>query len=114
MSETKKQESINEFNLIKGTMAAVLVGFTGSAMSLGFEQGNPISETAVRQGVDPLFAMMPMMMVLFAGTFVTHPSSGALTLGNKNCSLKNYRSASTAKVLTWNYLFGLLAGLLWF
>jgi len=113
MSETKKQESISEFNLIKGIMAAILVGFTGSAMSLGFEQGNPISETTVRQGVDPLFAMMPMMVVLFAGTFVT-TIFWCTYLGIKNCSLKNYLSASTTKVLTWNYLFGLLAGLLWF
>ena len=113
MSETKKQESISEFNLIKGIMAAILVGFTGSAMSLGFEQGNPISETTVRQGVDPLFAMMPMMVVLFAGTFVT-TIFWCTYLGIKNCSLQNYLSASTTTVLTLNYLFGLLAGLLWF
>jgi L-rhamnose-H+ transport protein len=113
MSEAKKQESINEFNLIKGAMAAVLVGFTGSAMSLGFEQGNPIAEMAATQGVDPLFTMMPLVVVLFSGTFVT-TIFWCLYLGSKNGSLKNYLGASSTKVLTWNYLFGLLAGLLWF
>lgn len=113
VSDAKKQESIREFNLIKGVMAAVLVGFTGSAMSLGFEQGNPISEIAANQGVDPLFTMMPMMIILFSGTFLT-TIGWCIYLGTRNDSLKNYLHASSSKILTWNYLYGFLAGLLWF
>jgi len=113
VSAAKKQESIGEFNLLKGSMAAVLVGITGSAMSLGFEQGLPISDIAAKQGVDPLFTMMPLMVVLFSGTFIT-TLVWCLYLGTKNNSLKNYRMAESSKVLIWNYLFGLLAGLLWF
>ena len=113
VSAAKKQESIGEFNLVKGSMAAVLVGITGSAMSLGFEQGLPISDIAAKQGVDPLFTMMPLMVVLFSGTFIT-TLVWCLYLGTKNKSLKNYRIAESSNVLIWNYLFGLLAGLLWF
>lgn len=113
ISDAKKQESIGEFNLIKGAMAAVLVGFTGSAMSLGFEQGNPISDIAAKRGVDPLFTMMPMMVVLYAGTFIT-TIGWCIYLGTKNKSLIDYCHAATSRILTWNYLFGLLAGLLWF
>jgi len=113
MSKAKKQESIGEFNLVKGAMAAVLVGFTGSAMSLGFEQGNIVTEMAANQGVDPLFAMMPLFIILFSGTFVT-TIVWCVYLGIKNSSLKNYGQAANSKVLTFNYLFGLLAGLLWF
>jgi L-rhamnose-H+ transport protein len=113
MSEAKKQESIGEFNLVKGAMAAVLVGFTGSAMSLGFEQGNIITEMAANQGVDALFAMMPLFIILFSGTFVT-TIVWCVYLGIKNSSLKNYGQAANSRVLTFNYLFGLLAGLLWF
>ncbi len=113
MSKAKKQESIVEFDLVKGAMAAVLVGFTGSAMSLGFEQGNLLTELASNQGVDPLFAMMPLFVVLFAGTFIT-TIGWCVYLGAKNKSLKNYLHAASFKILTWNYLFGLLAGLLWF
>ena len=113
MSDAKKKESIGEFNLIKGAMAAVLVGFTGSAMSLGFEQGNPMAEIAAKQGVDPLFSMMPLFVVLFAGTFVT-TIFWCLYLGIKNNSLKNYFHAASSQILTMNFLYGLLAGLLWF
>jgi L-rhamnose-H+ transport protein len=113
ISDTKKQESIGEFNLVKGAMASVLVGITGSAMSLGFEQGLPISEMAAKLGVDPLFTMMPVLVVLFSGTFLT-TIVWCVYLGSKNKSLKNYLKAESSKVLTYNYLFGLLAGLLWF
>lgn len=113
VSDAKKQESIGEFNLIKGAMAAVLVGITGSAMSLGFEQGLPISEMAALQGVDPLFTMMPVLVVLFSGTFVT-TFVWCVYLGYKNHSLNDYSTAQSPKILTFNYLFGLLAGFLWF
>ena len=114
VSNAKKQESIGEYNLMKGIMAAILVGFTGSAMSLGFEQGLPISEMAAKQGVDPLFTMMPVLVVLFAGTFVTTIVWCVAYLGVKNNSLRDYSTAESPKVLSANYLFGLLAGLLWF
>jgi len=113
LPEAKKQENIGEFNLSKGTMAAVLVGITGSAMSLGFEQGLPVSDMAVQEGVDPLFAMMPVLVVLFSGTFVT-TIVWCFCLGFKNNSMKDYSTAASRKILTSNYLFGMLAGLLWF
>jgi L-rhamnose-H+ transport protein len=113
MTDAKKQESIKEFKLTKGVLAALLVGVTGSAMSLGFEQGTVISDKAILRGVDPLFAMMPVMVVLLPGTFVT-TIGWCFYLGHKNHSLADYISASSGKLLQLNYLFGLLAGLLWF
>ncbi len=113
VSIAKKQESIGEFNLIKGAMAAGLVGITGSAMSLGFEQGLPISDMAAQMGVDPLFTMMPVLVVLFSGTFIT-TIVWCVYLGIKNHSLTDYFSASSNRTLTFNYLFGLFAGILWF
>lgn len=112
VSDSKKQESVNEFNLAKGAMAAVLVGFAGSAMSMGFEQGVVISDTAVQSGVDPLFSMMPVMLVLLSGTFVT-TILWCGYLGIKNNSLKEYVNVPDAN-LVFNYVFGLLAGFLWF
>jgi L-rhamnose-H+ transport protein len=113
VSEAKKQESIGEFNLAKGAMAAVLVGITGSAMSLGFEQGLPISLMAAQKGVDSLFTMLPVLVVLFSGTLVT-TIVWCVYLGYKNNSLKDYSKAESSGTLTLNYLFSLLAGLLWF
>jgi len=113
ISKAQNRETIGEFNLVKGILAAILVGFTGSAMSLGFEQGLPISAIAAEQGLDPLFTMMPLLVVLFSGTFVT-TIIWCVYLGKKNKSLKNYANAESPRMLVFNYLFGLLAGLLWF
>lgn len=113
ISDLAKKESVGEFNLVKGILAAALVGVTGSAMSLGFERGLPITETAANAGVDVLFTMMPLLVVLYAGTFVTTIFWCGFR-GVKNDSVSNYVKAASTKILAMNYLFGLLAGLLWF
>ena len=113
VSDAKKQETISEFSLIKGLLAALLVGITGSAMSLGFEKGLPISDMAAKSGVSELFTMMPVMVVLLSGTLVT-TTLYCIYLGIKNKSLKDYSNAKSSSVLVLNYVFGLLAGLLWF
>lgn len=113
LSGDKKQESIKEFNLLKGLLTAGLVGLAGSAMSLGFEKGMPISDMSIIHCVNPLFSMMPVMVVLLPGTLVT-TIVWCIFLGIRNRSLKDYLVAENERVLLYNYIFGLLAGLLWF
>lgn len=113
ISAEKKQESVSEFSLGKGIMASLLVGIAGSAMALGFEQGQPISILAEENGVNPLFSMMPVYLVLLAGTFIS-TLLWCIFLGIKNRSLTNYIRSKNTKTLVLNYTFGLLAGLLWF
>jgi L-rhamnose-H+ transport protein len=113
VTQEKKQESVSEFNLTKGILAALLVGITGSAMALGFDKGMSISGIAEKSGIDPLFVMMPVYMVLFWGTF-TSTLIWCFFLGFKNKTIKNYTRAKNTKTLVLNYGFGLLAGVLWF
>ncbi|MCA1759219.1 MAG: hypothetical protein LC658_05580, partial [Bacteroidales bacterium] len=113
VTREKKQESISEFNLAKGILAALLVGITGSAMALGFEQGLPIAAITEEAGIDPLFSMMPVYMVLLMGTFVS-TLVWCVFLGIKNKSVQDYARAKNRKTLALNYGFGLLAGFLWF
>jgi L-rhamnose-H+ transport protein len=113
VSDVEKQKSITEFHFMRGLLAALLVGVTGSAMSLGFEQGLPLSIYAEKAGVDPLFTSMPVMLLLLSGTLVT-TIIWCVYLGLRNNSLMDYvRSASSSK-LALNYLFALSAGFLWF
>jgi len=113
IADDKKKETVSEFNYLKGVIAALLVGITGSAMSLGFEQGIPIAEIARQQGTDALFITMPVMLVLLSGTFVT-TVVWCLYLGIRNKSLGNYVRSISDGSLQGNYLFSILAGLLWF
>jgi L-rhamnose-H+ transport protein len=113
ISDAEKQKSITEFHFIRGLLAALLVGVTGSAMSLGFEQGLPLSVFAEKSGIDPLFTSMPVMLLLLCGTLVT-TIIWCVYLGLRNNSLMDYvRNASSSK-LALNYLFALSAGFLWF
>lgn len=113
VSDAEKKKSITEFNFIRGIMAALLVGITGSAMSLGFEQAISINALAEKAGIDPLFSSMPVMLLLLSGTLVT-TILYCIYLGIKNNSLADYNRSERAGVLFYNYLFSLLAGLLWF
>jgi L-rhamnose-H+ transport protein len=108
-----KKESVTEFNLIRGILAAILVGITGSAMSLGFEQGIPVAGAAEKMGIDPLFSIMPVMLILLSGTFVT-TLVWCIYLGIRYNSWKDYFKTAQVNKLILNYLFGILAGLLWF
>ncbi len=113
ISDSDKQQSISEFNFIKGVLAAILVGITGSAMSLGFEQGLPVAQFTENSGVNPLFITMPVMLLLLSGTFVT-TFIYCIYLGFSNSSINNYKQAGSLPILTSNYLLALLAGVLWF
>lgn len=109
LSESDKKKSIGEFSLFKGLLAAILVGITGSAMSLGFEQGIPIARYSENAGVNPLFSTMPVMLLLLSGTMVT-TIIWCFWLGFRNGSLKEYIKSNSAP----NYFYATIAGLLWF
>lgn len=102
-----------EFHFIKGVFAAILVGITGSAMSLGMEQGRPLADYFEKSGTDPLFTTVPVMLILLSGTLVT-TIIWCLYLGIRNRSLKDYVTGTNSKILASNYIFSLSAGLLWF
>jgi L-rhamnose-H+ transport protein len=112
-SITERQKAGNEFDFVKGVFAAILVGVTGSAMSLGMEQGRPVADYFEKSGADALFTTIPIMLILLSGTLVT-TIIWCLFLGIRNRSLTDYVKCETPKALVSNYIFALLAGLLWF
>lgn len=113
ISDAEKQKTISEFHYLKGLSAALLVGIAGSAMSLGLEQGLPVSEYAAKTGVDPLFVSLPVMLLMLSGTLVT-TIIWCVFLGFRNNSLKNFAHSGNSATLAFNYILAMLAGLLWF
>ena len=113
VSDHDKKTTIAEFSFYKGVLAALLVGVTGSAMSLGFEKAIPMNEIAARNGIDPLFTSTPVMLILLSGTLVT-TIIWCIYLGIRNKSLSDYVRSDTRGMLIGNYIFSLMAGLLWF
>src|SRR5574344_1042421 len=60
------QSGGSELNFQKGLALALFVGVTGSSQALGIEQGNGIAHTFIESGTDPLFAALPVFLVMFA------------------------------------------------
>lgn len=110
---SKKGKDVNsEFDFKKGVIAAVMTGILASAMSLGIEKGNGVSQLAIEMGTNPLFSGNATMLIMLLGTFVT-TLIWCTYLMIKNKTLKEFKNYSTSISLKNLALTG-LAGLLWY
>jgi L-rhamnose-H+ transport protein len=110
-SKKEKDES-SEFDFKKGVIAALLTGVLASAMSLGIEKGNVVSNLAVESGTNPLFSGNPTMLIMLLGTFLT-TLIWCTYLMIKNKTLVEFKKYSTAISLKNIAMTG-LAGSLWY
>jgi len=108
----KEKDENNEFDFKKGVVAALLTGILASAMSLGIEQGNGVSQLAIETGTNPLFSGNPTMLIMLLGTFVT-TLVWCTYLMIKNKTLIEFKKSSKG-VFMKNFALTGLAGLLWY
>ena len=111
LSKGKKQNAIEEFNLIKGLFVATVSGILSACFNFGIEAGKPMAEMAVQEGFNPLFQNNVTYVVLLWGGLTTN-LIWCLILNYKNRSFGDYKNENTP--LTSNYLFSALAGTTWF
>ena len=110
MSEEEKRQAIRDFALTKGLVVALLAGVMSACFALGLDAGTPIKEQALATQVNPLFAGLPVILLVTIGGFITNASY---------CLYQNYRNRSFGDyakqgVLVNNLLFCALAGGLWY
>lgn len=111
-TSTKAKDETNEFDFKKGVIAAVLTGVLASAMSLGIEKGNNLSQLAIDTGTNPLFSGNLTMLIMLLGTFVTTLVWCAYLMV-KNNTLTEFGKYSRA-ISFKNLAMTGLAGLLWY
>ena len=111
LSDEKKKETIKEFNFAKGLLVAIFAGIMSACMEFGFTAGEPIAELAVENQTPPLWQNNPVLIVIFAGGFITN-FIWCIFLNIKNRSAKNYIDPRTP--LVNNYIFSALAGITWY
>ena len=111
MNSNEKENSIIEFNLIKGLTVATISGILSACFNFGIEAGKPMAEMAVDRGHNPLFQNNVTYVVLLWGGLTTN-LIWCLILNFRNGSFKDYGNARVP--LTSNYLFSALAGTTWF
>lgn len=112
MTDEEKRAAIRDFALTKGLLVALLAGVMSACFALGIDAGTPIREAAAAQGVDPLYAGLPVILLVTVGGFVTNAAY---------CVFQNVRNRTAGEylrvkgaTLVNNLFFCALAGLLWY
>ena len=112
MSEEEKRAAIKDFALTKGLLVALLAGVMSACFALGLDAGTPIKEAVLAGGVDPLFAGLPVILLVTLGGFFTN-AVYCIWQNVRNHTGKDYFSVS-GSILVNNLLFCALAGVLWY
>jgi len=112
MSEEERKAAVKDFALTKGLLVALLAGVMSACFALGLDAGVPIKEAALAQGVDALYAGLPVIFLVTLGGFFTN-AVYCIQQNIKNKTGKEYLSVK-GPVLVNNILFCALAGVLWY
>ena len=118
LTDEEKQESVQEFNFVKGVIVAIVAGMLSAAMAYAFAAGAPIAEEALAQGAPVLWQNLPVLIVALFGGFVTN-CVWCVGLAIKNrtgsqCVGKSAAEGEAPKSLLVNYVFCALAGFTWY
>ena len=112
MTEEEKKAAIIDFALTKGMLVALLAGVMSACFALGLDAGTPIKEAALTNGVKPLFAGLPVILLVTFGGFLTN-AAYCIQQNIKNKTGKDYFSVPGG-IFVNNVLFCALAGVLWY
>lgn len=112
MSEEEKKVAVKDFTLTKGLLVALLAGVMSACFALGLDVGTPIKEAALSANVNPLYAGLPVVLLVTFGGFLTN-AAYCFWQNIKNGTTKDYFKVSSSLFIN-NVLFCMLAGVLWY
>ncbi len=72
MSVEEQQAAIQEFDLRKGFLVALLSGVMSACFAYGLAAGDPIKAMTMRAGTPPLWQGLPVLVVVLLGGFTTN------------------------------------------
>lgn len=112
MSEEEKKSAVKDFALTKGLLVALLAGVMSACFALGLDAGSSIKEAALSANVNPLYAGLPVILLVTFGGFLTN-AAYCFWQNIKNGTTKDYFKVSPSLFIN-NVLFCMLAGVLWY
>ena len=112
MSEEEKKAAVKDFALTKGLLVALLAGVMSACFALGLDAGSSIKEAALSANVNPLYAGLPVILLVNFGGFLTN-AAYCFWQNIKNGTTKDYFKVSPSLFIN-NVLFCMLAGVLWY
>lgn len=69
MTEEEKKAAVKDFALTKGLLVALLAGVMSACFALGLDAGTPIKEATLANGVEALYAGLPVIFLVTLGDF---------------------------------------------
>jgi L-rhamnose-H+ transport protein len=119
LSEETKKETIQEFNMVKGLIVAIISGVLSACFNFGIEAGKPMADAAnsLWKAANPtettefLFQNNVTYVVLLWGGLTTN-LIWCTILNARNKTFGDYANAKTP--LLKNYIFSAIAGTTWF
>lgn len=112
MSEEEKKAAVKDFALTKGLLVALLAGVMSACFALGLDAGSPIKDAALSANVNPLYAGLPVILLVTFGGFLTN-AAYCFWQNIKNGTTKDYFKVSPSLFIN-NALYCMLAGVLWY
>jgi L-rhamnose-H+ transport protein len=120
MSDEDRKASIAEFDFKKGIMVAVFCGIMSSCFAYALAAAEEIRLLTLAAGTDPLQQGLPALCIILTGGMTTNLIwCGYLIIKNKSAgnfvgNVPEQTKRLSINILTWNYLFCALAGLIWY
>lgn len=111
LSAEQKTASIEEFDLTKGLVVAIISGILSACFNFGIEAGKPMAAIAIENGANSLFQNNVIFVVILWGGLTTN-FIWCIILNKRNKSFGDYTNKKTP--LKANYIFAAMAGTIWF
>ncbi len=112
LNAEEQKEAVEEFNLSKGMIIAVISGILSACFAFGLAAGKPIAEEALRFGVKDLFQNNPVIVWVLWGGFLTN-FIWTIALSFKNKTFGDF-SAKDNPNKSKNYLLAIAGGVTWY
>ncbi|MEL7003158.1 MAG: L-rhamnose/proton symporter RhaT, partial [Bacteroidota bacterium] len=106
-----QQATVEEFNLGKGLVVALISGILSACFAFALEAGGEISENSLIAGADSLYQNNASLVIILLGG-LTSNLIYCVVLNVRNKSYTNYTDGS--KSLPGNYFWASLGGLTWY
>jgi len=110
-TDNAADSGVVEFNLLRGSVVALIAGLMSACMAFGIAAGKPIAHTAMELGVNPIWQHIPVFVVIFLGGLTTN-LLWCIRENLKNRTVGDY--LNTDVNLARNYLLCAAAGAIWY
>jgi len=108
----EQKEAVEEFNLSKGMIIAIISGILSACFAFGLQAGKPIAEEALNFGTKDLFQNNPVIVWVLWGGFLTN-FIWTIALSFKNKTFGDFTDKENSNKPK-NYLLAIAGGVTWY